>query len=239
MVNDYQHCGKRSFKFIKIMKKCLTITLNFIKKPTRRKEVVGTCLIQGILVEVLCKMVETLTDQDADARSRLPEFPGLECSDNMANSESPTAVISPAVATSGDISGTVAQHPRVAGHYPRASRGQHFPFAGCCQRTGRGQHLPSASCSQRTGRRQHLPSAGCGQRTGRGQHLPSAGCCHRDSWGQHLLNPCSAIILIKQHRWIKAYRTLAVIQDMAASVDARRQRRQSDRYTLPTSVLAH
>ena len=37
----------------------------------------------------------------------------------------------------------------------------------------------------------------------------------------------------------KAYRTLAAIQDTAASVNARRQRRQSDRYTLPTSVLAH
>ena len=37
----------------------------------------------------------------------------------------------------------------------------------------------------------------------------------------------------------KAYRTLAAIQDTAASVDARRQRRQSDRYTLPPSVHAH
>ena len=37
----------------------------------------------------------------------------------------------------------------------------------------------------------------------------------------------------------KASRALAAIQDTAASVDARRQRRQSDRYTLPTSVLAH
>ena len=37
----------------------------------------------------------------------------------------------------------------------------------------------------------------------------------------------------------KAYRTLAAIQDTAASVDASGQRRQSDKYTLPTSVLAH
>ena len=37
----------------------------------------------------------------------------------------------------------------------------------------------------------------------------------------------------------KAYRTLAAIQDTVASVGARRQRRQSDRHTLPTSALAH
>ena len=37
----------------------------------------------------------------------------------------------------------------------------------------------------------------------------------------------------------KAYLTQAAIRDIAASVDARRQRRQSDGYTLPTSVLAH
>ena len=40
------------------------------------------------------------------------------------------------------------------------------------------------------------------------------------------------------HVNFEAYRTLAAIQDTAASVDARRQRRKSDRYTLPTSVLA-
>ena len=37
----------------------------------------------------------------------------------------------------------------------------------------------------------------------------------------------------------KAYRTLAALQDTAASVGARRQHRQRDRYTLQTSALAH
>ena len=36
-----------------------------------------------------------------------------------------------------------------------------------------------------------------------------------------------------------AYRILAEIQDITANVNARRQRRQSDTYTLPTFVLAH
>ena len=37
----------------------------------------------------------------------------------------------------------------------------------------------------------------------------------------------------------KAYRTLAALQDTAASVGARRQRSQGDRYTLQTFLLAH
>ena len=49
--------------------------------------------------------------------------------------------------------------------------------------------------------------------------------------------PSTAMNKQKSHH--KAYRTLVAIQDTAASVEARRQHRQSDRYTLPTSVLAH
>ena len=62
-----------------------------------------------------------------------------------------------------------------------------------------------------------------------------------------LRQPCRVLRLSSPHRRCplhyhpntKAYRTLAAIQDKAASVDARRQLRQSDRYTLPTSVTSN
>ena len=50
---------------------------------------------------------------------------------------------------------------------------------------------------------------------------------------------CEVIFITHKTPVVKAYRTLAAIQDTEASVGARQQRRQSDRYTLSTPVLAY
>ena len=67
-------------------KKCLSITLYFIKKPTRKKGV-GTCQIQGNQClewvqgefQILSYIVKGLIDQGTDPNNLVSEYPALEC----------------------------------------------------------------------------------------------------------------------------------------------------------------